>query len=104
MIQLKIYFSPFHTRSVIYKVSIIEVNINMVMSEASVTKEAAFKVIRKNNWSVKSAILELCSARYSEKKIEVSCPMQIGEMFLCTETEISRAEVLDEEDVFIIDL
>ena len=85
--------------------SIIERNINMVMMEASATKKTAFKAIRKNNWSVKLAILELCSFRYSEKKMEEdSCPMPMEEKLLCTESGISRDEVFDEENVFIIDL
>lgn len=86
--------------------SIIERNINMVMVEASATKKTAFKAIRKNNWSVKLAILELCSFRYSEKKMEEDlCPnMPTEEKLLCTESGISRDEVFDEENVFIIDL
>ena len=96
---------PSHTSSVIDNVSIIERNINMVMKAASVTKEAAFKAIRKNNWSVKAAIYDLC--RTDEEKMEepmLPMPLQMEEMLLCSESEMSRGEVLDEEDVFIIDL
>ena len=96
---------PSHTSSVIDNVSIIERNINIVMKAASVTKVAAFKAIRKNNWSVKAAIYDLC--RTDEEKMEepmLPMPLQMEEMLLCSESEMSRGEVLDEEDVFIIDL
>ena len=92
---------PSHTSSVIDNISIIERNINMVMKAASVTKEAAFKAIRKNNWSIKAAIYDLCQT--NKDKMEEPVPLQMKEMLLCTESE-SRSEVLDEEDVFIMDL
>ena len=122
---------PSHTNtpfdSVINEVSIIERNINIVMTEASVTKEVAFEAIRKNNWSVQSAISELCkisvdygiSLDMSEEMEENSYLMplltiskiqndlfeeEMEEMPLCTESESSRCGILDEEDVFTIDL